>query len=211
MKLRDYQQGAELYKLPESRKRARLLNSKFYFDGKRCLRGHLSPRYTSSCNCRDCIEEKRGVVFSNFRGHSSIRSHENQNLAITAWELGYSKYISLTPCKYGHLARYVTTNNCIECDRVTQAKYKEKRRWAAIKKKYGISKHQFYEIINNQEGKCAICTIELTEKNSHVDHNHKTKELRGILCVRCNQGIGSFLENIDIIKSAVKYIEYYNE
>jgi len=44
-------------------------------------------------------------------------------------------------------------------------------------------------------------------KNIHVDHNHTTGIVRGILCSKCNQGIGLFMENKNILKSAIEYLE----
>lgn len=210
MILRDYQRDADLYKLPESKKRAQILNVKFFFNGKKCPKGHLDKRYTSSSNCVKCIEENRNVVFSNFRGKSSVRSPENQKLALDACIQGKTIYKSLTACKKGHLERYITTNNCVECDKHTQEKRKLQNRWRRIKKKYGITKEQFFEIKKIQNNKCAICKSELTNKNQHVDHCHTTGKVRGILCINCNQGIGSFLENTDRLKGAIKYIELHN-
>jgi len=42
-----------------------------------------------------------------------------------------------------------------------------------------------------------------------VDHNHLTGEIRGLLCQRCNQGLGSFLENPEILNKAILYLKTY--
>jgi len=79
------------------------------------------------------------------------------------------------------------------------------------KKRYGLSVEQKQELIDNQDGKCAICTNDL--KDTHdvcVDHCHKTNKIRGILCRKCNLGIGHLNDSIEILKSAQKYLEKYN-
>ena len=51
------------------------------------------------------------------------------------------------------------------------------------------------------------------EKNNnypHIDHNHKTNEIRGILCHNCNVAVGTFFENVIIINNAVKYLQFIN-
>ena len=72
-----------------------------------------------------------------------------------------------------------------------------------LKKQYGISPEQYDEMIKSQEAKCLIC-----EKNRKlvIDHNHKTGEVRGLLCNQCNAGIGYFYENPSIMKKAIKYV-----
>lgn len=42
-----------------------------------------------------------------------------------------------------------------------------------------------------------------------VDHNHKTGEIRGLLCGLCNSGIGHFKDKIKLLKKAIKYLENY--
>ena len=78
------------------------------------------------------------------------------------------------------------------------------------KKRYGLSVEQKQALIDGQDCKCAICKNELT--NTHdvcVDHNHVTGAIRGILCRKCNLGIGHLNDSIDILKSAQEYLEKY--
>lgn len=46
---------------------------------------------------------------------------------------------------------------------------------------------------------------------AHLDHCHDTLKIRGILCVRCNQGIGCMQEDIEIMNNAIKYLEKHTE
>ena len=57
---------------------------------------------------------------------------------------------------------------------------------------------------------CPICSDSFTEmniKSIHLDHNHKNGKVRGILCFRCNAGLGQFRDSIESLKAAIKYLE----
>lgn len=187
---------------------ARNSGDQFYYTGEPCRRGHLSPRYSSSGNCRDCIAEKRGKVQMNFRGKSSKRSDENQKLAEQAINNGETTYNSTSSCPKGHYERYVTTNNCVKCNEIAVKKRREKARWDRINKLYGITENKFYEMLSKQEYKCAICEKYIDGlAGTHIDHCHKTGSVRGLLCSRCNQAIGLLDEDEKTIKAALEYIE----
>lgn len=83
------------------------------------------------------------------------------------------------------------------------------------KLKYGITLEEFEDKLAGQGGRCEICEMELGVDNdsrkAHLDHCHTTNQIRGILCVGCNQGIGSMREDIEIMKKAIAYLEKYNE
>jgi len=87
-------------------------------------------------------------------------------------------------------------------------KYKE-RNYAKIKSKiYNISEEELKVAIEKQNGKCAICGLKI---KLSVDHCHETGKLRGLLCTRCNTGIGMFLNSTKLLKSAIKYIKNAGE
>ncbi len=76
-----------------------------------------------------------------------------------------------------------------------------------LRKKFGLTPEQYDEMLERQGGGCAICESPPTPGISlHVDHDHGTGEIRGLLCVRCNNGIGLFRESPDLLDRAVKYI-----
>lgn len=82
-------------------------------------------------------------------------------------------------------------------------------------KAHGISKESFLRVISAQNGKCAICEIELTFNRSLSlacqDHDHETKKLREVLCMGCNVMLGYAKDNIEILKSAIAYLEKHSE
>ena len=80
-------------------------------------------------------------------------------------------------------------------------------------------------MLESQNHKCAICGIEIKflkgkkslgrgnygRGNAHIDHDHNTKEIRGILCANCNIGIGNLQEDTNIIASALKYLKRFSK
>ena len=75
-------------------------------------------------------------------------------------------------------------------------------------RKYGITLDQRNQMIDNQNGKCAICGNVLVDGfGTAVDHDHKTGKIRGILCGSCNGGLGLFKDNISSLLSAIKYLQ----
>jgi Recombination endonuclease VII len=66
----------------------------------------------------------------------------------------------------------------------------------------------FDRIYQIQQGRCKICKKHSTEfkRNLAVDHNHETGIVRGLLCLNCNRGLGSFQEEKNLLKEAIKYL-----
>jgi len=61
----------------------------------------------------------------------------------------------------------------------SNAKSKKRNGW--LKRKYGIDQNIYDQMLNNQNGECAICTRKPGKnKNLHVDHDHKTNKVRGL-------------------------------
>jgi hypothetical protein len=81
-------------------------------------------------------------------------------------------------------------------------------RYASIKWKYGISQEQFEEMLARQCGVCAICSRKEESKRGRlfVDHCHSTGVVRGLLCSRCNSGLGNFRDSPEIMDNARAYL-----
>jgi len=58
-----------------------------------------------------------------------------------------------------------------------------------------------------QKSNCEICG---SSENLVIDHNHKTNVVRGRLCNHCNRGLGHFLDNMDLLELAIKYLKKTN-
>jgi hypothetical protein len=82
---------------------------------------------------------------------------------------------------------------------------KECQRLADIRRKYGLSKEEYYTLLLKQDHKCAICLMPL-ENEPHVDHDHKTGKVRNLLCSSCNAMLGLGGDNPDILLNGSKYL-----
>ena len=79
-------------------------------------------------------------------------------------------------------------------------KYPERKRAATRKSTYGITQEQYEAKLAEQDGKCCLCGLvfvvgPLDRRKSlvpHVDHDHVTGNLRGLLCDRCNRKVGHY-------------------
>jgi hypothetical protein len=70
---------------------------------------------------------------------------------------------------------------------------KRQKKNLSLKTLYGITIEQFEEMARKQNGQCATCLRALDMGfHTHVDHCHKTKAIRGLLCSRCNTALGNF-------------------
>lgn len=81
---------------------------------------------------------------------------------------------------------------------------RECKKWSHLRRAYGLSKEEFGKVFKEQNGKCKIC---LTREIKYVDHDHKTGEVRGLLCPSCNTALGLFLENPEIFRRAMNYLK----
>jgi hypothetical protein len=78
----------------------------------------------------------------------------------------------------------------------------------ALRRKYGISAAQKAAMVRWQRGVCPICGIDAPGKTGwHVDHDHTTGRVRGVLCGPCNRGLGQFRDNIALLHNAADYLE----
>lgn len=86
-------------------------------------------------------------------------------------------------------------------------KYREQGKCGATS---GVTLDQKREMLHAQ-GFCAICSCQMTLErhkinSAHIDHDHKTGKVRGLLCVNCNHGIGKFKDNPYFLESAASYL-----
>lgn len=109
-------------------------------------------------------------------------------------------------------------------DRECEIRRKEQERKNAIVKKYSsknrskesflrnkwkLTIDDFESMMNKQDRKCAICGKREDEmkRGFHIDHNHATGKIRGLLCLNCNTGLGMFKDNPKLISKAKEYLE----
>jgi hypothetical protein len=78
-----------------------------------------------------------------------------------------------------------------------------------LKYHYGLSIDDYNALLKKQDGKCAICGAEKADKRGRrleVDHDRITKKIRGLLCHKCNFGLGCFNHDADLLSKASEYM-----
>lgn len=77
-------------------------------------------------------------------------------------------------------------------------------------KKYGITLGDFERLLAAQGGTCALCggpPLGRFGMNYHVDHDHMTGVVRGLLCSRCNGGLGALGDTVESLQRAISYLQ----
>ena len=133
--------------------------------------------------CTMCKKEK---LFSSFNKNKATKD-------------GYQYYCK--ECRSSYAKDYIVTTNGRKTLRARRLKHL-----------YDLTLEDYDILYNKQKGRCAVCGIHQSELGRlfDIDHNHITKEIRGLLCNKCNQAIGLF--NVDkyfikLLDSAIKYIK----
>ena len=111
-----------------------------------------------------------------------------------------------------------TCKLCLTAQSKTPEQRKYKRAYHVFRT-YGITIAELESILEKQNGGCAICGKELTaycesgrrKSIPHVDHDHATGRIRGILCYPCNVAIGLLSDNSNVIEKAASYIRNHAE
>lgn len=148
-----------------------------------CINPHLAPStsYKKKCRCDRCKGWKRDAA---------LRT-ENKELArerSRVWRLN-------------NLER--SRQNSIDYQKNNPHKLFEFQT-----RKYGITPEIYEELLQKQNGVCAICKQKCNYKSRlSIDHSHVTGKVRGLLCGNCNTSIGKFQDNIEVLKSAISYLE----
>ena len=84
---------------------------------------------------------------------------------------------------------------------------KAKMREWTLRVRYGLTEESRALLLLGQDGKCKICSKDLTGKKSVIDHNHTTGKVRGILCHLCNSWLGVAKDNPAVAMRAARYLE----
>lgn len=112
-------------------------------------------------------------------------------------------YYAKDPARHAAVARDFRTR--------FRERYAARRRYNT----HGLTNDEFLEMWNLQAGRCAICEERLISASMSegraqtmcVDHDHETGELRGLLCSKCNRGIGLLCDAPVILRRAIEYLE----
>lgn len=92
--------------------------------------------------------------------------------------------------------------------KISKAYYHSNKKTLLLQQKacrYGLTVEGLKELFQTKE--CQICSNPFkNNKDRHIDHCHTTGKVRGLLCGRCNKGLGFFHDNVDLLLNAAKYL-----
>lgn len=95
-----------------------------------------------------------------------------------------------------------------DADNVCSACRGANARAGHLRRTYGIDPEEYERLLQAQGGRCAICRSEPKKRPLMVDHEHKTRRIRGLLCFWCNHRLlGGARERVDVLRSAIAYLE----
>jgi hypothetical protein len=168
--------------------------------------------------CNQCNRRKSFDKF--YKRHDSPDGHQYKCKDCIAGYLGARNY----EAKYDHIK--LTCSTC----KIEKSKYdfypdkrqstgfrpqcKDCNRNTVLKKKFGITLQQYEDMLQSQNFGCAICQLQWSRSMDirfHVDHNHSTGTVRGILCSNCNTALGLLKENESIFHRALQYLKERND
>lgn len=192
--------------------------------------------YTRSRTCAVCLESKPVDSFARPSAHADSVNEINRRSKICngcniAIEVGRSrtfpsegsKHLSKTLRECRHcgvqkvLEAFAVVNRsnlkmgretiCYDCSRAANRE-KDRVNMRSSGRSL-VSKEDFEDMLSAQENLCAVCggeRFKVTERDLHVDHDHETGMVRGLLCSNCNIGLGHFQDSPDILLSAATYL-----
>lgn len=136
------------------------------------------------CTCRVCKKEKEVTEFS---------VHTRRNKA--------KKALVCKQCLAEYAKQYRQKN-------IDKVRGNERR--SKMKRLYGVSLEEYNAMLVAQGHRCGICggtKPGVRIKYFSVDHCHTTGKVRGLLCERCNRGVGHFSDNVGHLRRAIKYLK----
>ncbi len=130
--------------------------------------------------CKACTSARRKAWYADSRAREIAR--------VRAWQQANHEYYLRKQAEY-------------------RARVTRDHRSGHLKRKFDLTLDEYEGILEGQNRACAICGEPPSERIAlHVDHDHGTGEIRGLLCVRCNNALGLFRENTDVLRRAIRYV-----
>lgn len=162
----------------------------------------------------ECICGWQGGNWSNrFLAQTAYRKHIDHQIDCCPFKCkrcGIEKPLTEMRLDY----RYI----CLKCFSAIGNEWQQKhpaqsarhKRNHHLLKRFGVTLEESEKLLSDQGGLCAICQNPISDSRGyspHVDHDHVTGMVRGILCFNCNIGLGAFGDNPDRLRVAAGYLE----
>jgi Recombination endonuclease VII len=156
--------------------------------------------------CEPCIEAERqyrSTLNKTRRRQNGYINRADQAPEGTRWCPRCEQYLLIEAFR----TRTHTSGNvlpksyCRECELAYTREYN-------FREKFGITPAEYDALLAAQNGRCAICQNKPRKRALAIDHNHKTKVIRGLLCTRCNHHLlGSAHESVEMLQRAINYLK----
>lgn len=175
-----------------------------------------SWKQTKFCS-RECYKRWTTEVYlPNYRGEIKARSFTCQECGIVGVQKGQGNHrrFCSTECRRKEILRYgarwrAQPGNRAKM-RIAEKKWSsrnpERRRNIRLKCDYGLTPQQDIALGPS----CRICGITLAKGHGanmrSIDHDHATGKVRGVLCIKCNAGLGYFRDNPALLLEAIQYL-----
>src|SRR5882724_10406966 len=147
---------------------------------------HPSRPYYAKLKCRACYEHDLR--------HGNAEYWQRQRENARRWAKKFPERIKAKQ------RERIEDPRCRARDKSTK-----RRAWLAD---LGTTESELAALLEFQRGACAICRRSFSEATQHVDHDHATGELRGLLCSRCNNGLGMFGDGKEGLEVAIRYLDF---
>ena len=165
--------------------------------------------------CNKCGVEK---PFTEFYKHKTCRDGISTECTVCAslYQKTYATRPSVKEAKKHRNKAYRNSPGGIKVSGLYRKTYslrpdvREAQRARFLKRKYGIDVATYDRILESQNGRCAICHKKPVSERLHVDHNHVTGAVRGLLCNQCNRGLGMLHDSISALKAALTYLKKWS-
>ena len=113
-------------------------------------------------------------------------------------------------CESLYQADHAATEDGRDMRRMARSRWNESNHEYFLQYRYGITTDDYEEMLAKQGGRCAICGTDAPggrNKVWSVDHCHSTNRVRGLLCHRCNMGLGYFKDDVERLRAAIAYLD----
>lgn len=160
--------------------------------------------------CSRCLEEK---------DHSEFNRDKSKRLGLSSWckscvsERHRERYANDPEYREKHKKKSDRAKASILAWKRSEHGRRVSRA-GELKRKFGLTLADFARMKNEQGGGCAICgTTEPGGQGNrlHVDHDHTSGQVRGLLCSNCNRGLGHFQDDPELLRKAISYLNLHFE
>jgi len=158
--------------------------------------------------CKKCGTVKPLDEF--YRDRNMADGHRNDCRACNA-AAAKARYVADPAAAVARVKRWQQANpdrlNAYRRQRRQDPAVKQAERASYLRRKYDLSIEQYDQLLANQGGRCGICRqLPSSSISLHVDHDHQTGRIRGLLCFVCNSSLGEFDDPAQL-RAAARYLE----